>query len=238
MKRDSISYQAYQEMAHYYAHEINEKPYNAYYERPGIITLMPEVTDLRVLDAGCGAGFLCQWVIAHGAQEVIGVDFSENMISFAQQNADHRQQFRIHDLNERMEFVDSGSIDIVVSSLLLHYLNNIDAIFCEFYRVLRPGGKAVFSIHHPSMILEMHALKNYFNTQLLTDWWNTPSGKVKVDHYHRPLRDYVDAMRNAGFLIEMIEEPLPLPIVKDINKRDYDLLSTKPRFLFFRIVKP
>lgn len=238
MKKSSISYQAYQDMAHYYAHGVNEKPYNAYYERPGTLSLMPDVTGMRVLDAGCGAGFLSQWVVEHGASHVIGVDFSENMIEFANQKADSHQQFVVHDLNEPMDFIASESIDLVVSSLMLHYLSDLGAIFSEFHRVLRKNAKVVFSIHHPAMILDMHQLDNYFETQLLKDWWNTPTGKVEVSHYHRPLRAYTESIQKAGFLIEMIEEPMPLPIVQDISEETYTLLSTKPRFLFFRLVKP
>ena len=74
-----ISYEAYQQLADLYATAVNTKPTNAYYERPGTLSLMPDVNGMRILDAGCGAGFYAKWLVDHGA-DVIGLDFSENMI--------------------------------------------------------------------------------------------------------------------------------------------------------------
>ncbi|NSW52007.1 MAG: class I SAM-dependent methyltransferase [Anaerolineae bacterium] len=224
-------------MAHYYANEVNRKPYNALYERPGTISLLPDLNGLRVLDAGCGAGFMSKWVVDHGAHSVIGVDFSENMLAFANSNIDQRCQYHLHDLNQPMDFIQNEVVDLVVSSLTLHYLNDLDMIFSEFFRVLQRNGRVVFSIHHPSMILDMHQLENYFQTQYLKDWWNTPNGPVEVTHIHRPLRDYSEAIYKNGFLIEMIEEPMPLSSMQNIDPQAFQLLSTKPRFLFFRLVK-
>ena len=50
------AYDAYQELARAYADKIDTKPHNAYYERPAMLSLLPEVKDKKVLDAGCGFG--------------------------------------------------------------------------------------------------------------------------------------------------------------------------------------
>jgi hypothetical protein len=53
---DSVSLQSYEDMAEYYFSYVDQKPFNAYYERPATLSLLPDVTGKRVVDAGCAAG--------------------------------------------------------------------------------------------------------------------------------------------------------------------------------------
>ena len=66
-------------MAEYYFKYVDIKPFNAYYERPATISLLPQVRDQKVLDAGCAAGWYTKWLLEKGAS-VIALDFSPNMI--------------------------------------------------------------------------------------------------------------------------------------------------------------
>ena len=45
--------------------------------------------------------------------------------------------------------LQSGMFDVVTSSMILHYLKNLDAHFHEVRRILKSGGIYVFSCHHP-----------------------------------------------------------------------------------------
>ena len=51
----------------------------------------------------------------------------------------------------------------------------------------------------------------YFETVLLTDTWSKGGREFQVRFYHRPISAIVDALADAGFLIERIPEPLPDP---------------------------
>jgi SAM-dependent methyltransferase len=53
-----IARDAYERLASGYDREGETKPSNAYLERPATLSLLPDVDDERVLDAGCGAGHL------------------------------------------------------------------------------------------------------------------------------------------------------------------------------------
>ena len=57
----------YDAMAVDYAADNAESAFNAYYERPAMISLIGEVEGRRVLEVGCGAGPLTAWLVDHGA---------------------------------------------------------------------------------------------------------------------------------------------------------------------------
>src|SRR3982074_3620718 len=58
-------------------------------EHSSFLALLPNVQDLRVLDLGCGAGQLAQYLAARGAAEVHGVDVSRRMIDLARTERAH-----------------------------------------------------------------------------------------------------------------------------------------------------
>ena len=64
------AYDAYQELASAYAEKINTKPHNAYYERPAMLSMLPKIAGMHVLDAGCGPGVYAQELAARGAQVI------------------------------------------------------------------------------------------------------------------------------------------------------------------------
>jgi hypothetical protein len=53
MKNNPLAYEAYQELADAYAAKIDTKPHNAYYDRPALLSLLPDLEGKKVLDAGC-----------------------------------------------------------------------------------------------------------------------------------------------------------------------------------------
>lgn len=97
-----------------------------------------------VIDLGSGAGNDC-FVARHETGptgKVIGIDFTEAMISRARQNADgrgfHNVEFRQGDI-EQMPVHDNVA-DVVVSNCVLNLVPNKANVFREIFRVLKPGG--------------------------------------------------------------------------------------------------
>lgn len=97
-----------------------------------------------VIDLGSGAGNDC-FVARHetGAEgKVIGIDFTEEMIARARQNAEtrglHNVEFRQGDI-EAMPVSDNVA-DVVVSNCVLNLVPNKGQVFKEIARVLKPGG--------------------------------------------------------------------------------------------------
>lgn len=107
----------------------------------------------------------------------------------------------------------------------------------EFRRVLRRGGLLIMSVHHPE---DWHWLNrpNYFRTEQVTDEFELVGQLHRVQFYRRPLSATFKALRQAGFFIDEIAEPMPLPECKDVAPDAHEKLSTRPRFLYFRASNP
>ncbi len=104
---------------------MSHKPYNAYYERPATLSLLPKVEDKYVLDAGCAADWYINWLIENGA-EVTSIDFSPKMIEMTKGRVGEKAKILKADLNEPLDFMDDEEFDIVLSSLTLYYLKEWD----------------------------------------------------------------------------------------------------------------
>ena len=110
--------------------------------------LLPDFEGKAVLDLGCGYGWHAAYVIEHGALSVTACDISEKMIAAA------RQKNALPGIDYRCEaFEDSEfpaeSFDIIICSLMLHYLASYDEFLEKASRWLKRGGNLVFTVEHP-----------------------------------------------------------------------------------------
>ncbi|WP_370961360.1 GrpB family protein [Amycolatopsis sp. cg9] len=216
-----------------YAAHAEKSVTNAYYDRPAIVSLAGEVSGRRVLDVGCAAGHLSGLLAARGA-DVLGVDASAGMVAVARREFGAVARFEVADVTQPLSF-ESGSFDVITASLVLHYVKDWGPTLAEFRRVLKPGGVLVFSVHHPGEDWRWFSKENYFELELLEDEF--PAGQV-VRFYRRPLSWTFTAVREAGFSVDRLEEPMPTAEAEEADPKWAANLRTKPRFLYFRAVSP
>jgi ubiquinone/menaquinone biosynthesis C-methylase UbiE len=224
----------YDAMAEDYSADNATGSYNAFYERPATISLLGDVSGQRVLEIGCGAGPLTSWLVDHGAT-VTAMDVSSEMVRLARQRVADRATFVVANLEHPLAFASDGAFDLVVASLVLHYVKDWEAVLREFARVLRPGGEVVFSTHHPTMDWRLHSFDDYFAVKQVSEIWTKGSGDYEVTFWRRPLTAMTAAIAAAGFVITQLVEPQPVPELESLDPANYELLRTEPRFLFFRL---
>jgi SAM-dependent methyltransferase len=102
----------------------------------------------RILDAGCGTGRNLGPLLSAGTRAV-GIDFSHRMLRVARRRLENAPVAQA-DLEADLPF-GGGSFDAVLCALIGEHLNDLRAVFTEFYRALKPGGRLVFSVYHPRM---------------------------------------------------------------------------------------
>ncbi len=226
--------EAYQIIGQHYASRALDSVYNDYYERPAMYSLLGDVSGKRVLDAGCGPGSYAAWLVGQGA-DVVATDACPEMVDLAQARLGGSIEVRLADLSNLLDFIESGTVDLVLCALVLDYVEDWEGVFAEFRRVLVEGGCLVFSVHHPFFLdLKVNAQleDSYFSTQLLEEDW-LPFG-LTIPAYRRPLGSMTAALWQAGFLIEQIVEPQPTEECKAAYPEHYAQLSRHPVFLCFR----
>lgn len=238
MKDRPIAYEAWEELAEAYSAKVETKAHNALYERPATMSLLPEVKGLRVLDAGCGPGVTARWLLDHGA-EVVGLDASPKMVSLARERVGGKAQILEGDLGNPLDFLQDSSFDVIISSLAMSYVPDWQPIFTEFFCLLRPSGLLVFSAGHPFDDYYRFLDKaNYFEVEHIEETWSGFGFEVTVPFYRRPLSAMINPLIAAGFLLDRILEPRPLPEFKDVEPEDYDRLMRQPGFICIRARKP
>ncbi len=118
-------------------------------ELEGFRRLLLLRNESRVLEIGCGAGG-CAVHLAHTANvEITGIDINEKAIRQAEEvgeagRVSSRVQFLCLDASKRMPFED-GSLDAVFSNDALCHIADRGRVFDEWYRVLRPAGRMLFT---------------------------------------------------------------------------------------------
>jgi SAM-dependent methyltransferase len=220
-------------MADAYAADVEDGPYNAHYERPNTIALLGDVAGRHVLELGCGSGPLTAWLVDHGAT-VSALDVSPEMLRLAADRVGRAASLRVADAAHPLPFL-ANSFDLVVGSLVLHYIEAWEPVLREVRRVLRPSGTAVFSTHHPTMDWLAPPPEDDFPTTSVTEVWEKGTGEFEVTFWRRPLTAMTDAIATAGFVVERLVEPEPAPDLAESHPGAYATLRASPRFLFFRL---
>lgn len=199
---------AYERLAGVWSQTTDDGPFNGALERPALRRLIPmPLTGRVVLDAGCGSGAQCEWLLAAGA-DVIGVDLSPGMIAEAQRRCGGLGRFLVADLAEPLP-LEPESLDGVASSLALHYVKDLAVPLGSFAAALRPGGWLVVSLDHPFAPRLSSQRGGYFDTELVSDTWAKADIVVTQQFWRRPLSSTVGAFADAGFVLERVAEPQP-----------------------------
>ena len=117
--------------------------------------LLPLFADLprsaKILELGCGPGYLLEYLERNGFKNASGVDISEEQVALAQQK---RLRATVADVFATLESA-AGTLDAVVGIDLLEHFSKDEGIrLCDsIYRGLRPSGRVVVRTTNGSALL-------------------------------------------------------------------------------------
>jgi ubiquinone/menaquinone biosynthesis C-methylase UbiE len=225
----------YDAMASSYEQHVRGSAYNAHYERPALLSLLGNLQGKHVLDAGCGPGYYFPELVARGAT-IVGIDASEQMVALASRHSSGGVSVQRAVLGEPLPFLDHA-FDLVLCALAIHYVENQTAAFGEFFRVLKPGGVAVLSTHHPTHDWRAHG-GSYFDLRQETEVWKRDAVEYEVRYWRRPLTATCAAAADSGFLIERLVEPMPAESMREHWPDTWSKLQREPAFLLLQLLRP
>ncbi len=98
-----------------------------------------------VCDMGCGPGEVAAFLYSLGSH-VVGVDLSDGMIRKAKELSP-AIEFRYEEMTQ-LSFKENELAGIAAFYSIVHFkVDELEDVFAEFFRVLKPGGLLLFSFH-------------------------------------------------------------------------------------------
>ena len=94
---------SYEGIAARYAAAVDTKPWNADYERPALLSLLPSVTGAKVLDVGCGSGWYAEFLVGQGA-DVTAFDLNAEFVALTKGRVGTRARVLQADLTKPLSF--------------------------------------------------------------------------------------------------------------------------------------
>ena len=222
----------YDSFAAEYEEHAAVAPYNALYDRPATLRLLGDLEAKCVLDAACGPGLYIEELLARGA-EVFGCDAAPAMIDLARRRVGHRVPLRVHSLDDPFEWVEPATVDVVLCALAYHYVSNRIGFLTEAHRILRDDGALVISTHHPTADW-VRLGGSYFELCPVTETWKRG---WEITAWKTSLTELTEEFAAAGFLIERLIEPTPIPAMEASHPETFDRLSREPGFILFKLRK-
>jgi SAM-dependent methyltransferase len=176
--------------------------------------LLGDVWGRRVLELGCGAGQCSRWLASQGAA-VLGVDASFRQLQHSRRiDAATSIDVPVICATATVLPLAEHTFDLACSAFgALPFLVDVGPSLAEVRRVLKPGGRFVFSVVHPlsRMFPDNPSAEGLTVTRSYFD--RTPyveldaSGEPSYVEPHHTMSDWVEAITASGFVIHRMVEP-------------------------------
>ncbi|MDP6452183.1 MAG: class I SAM-dependent methyltransferase [SAR202 cluster bacterium] len=233
---------AYDEIADWYD-RIRSSEWNPSDKEGSLLELIGDVSGQYVCDLACGQGIISRLLTERGAQ-VVGVDISEKMLDIARRYESENSLgvTYIQDNAHELSNIPDESFDGVVCVWALMDIPDAEATLANVARVLRTGGWFVMCITHPCFCspdsgdavdgngVAVREVRHYFDEGFwVSDTSNPKSVRAKVGAHHRTLSAYLNAIIDAGLLLERVVEP------RGIDPVTGPVLRSRPTPLAFMV---
>jgi ubiquinone/menaquinone biosynthesis C-methylase UbiE len=148
----------------------------------------------KCLEIGCGTGKNTEWLQTK-AHQIIAVDFSNEMLNKAKEKVRNKSvNFIKADLNEDWNFA-ANDFDIIVFSLVLEHIENLESVFYKASKILKPSGFIYIG--------ELHPFKQYTGSKARFEIGKELTILTCFNHH---ISDYITAAKKYGFKAIDIEE--------------------------------
>jgi trans-aconitate methyltransferase len=171
----------------------------ALHAEPLVQSLNPQPGE-RILDLGCGDGFLTLRIAESGAR-LVGVDSSPQMVAAARERGVDAYCMS----GEALAFCEE--FDAVFSNAALHWMSDQDAVLSGVYQALKPGGRFVAECGgHGNIAAIRVALMAVLGPRGIS------VDRIENNNFFSPV-DYREALQDHGFQVEEITlVPRPTPL--------------------------
>ena len=188
---------------------------------------IPNRNDLRVLDLGSGTGFFTD-LLATSYNQVIGLDFSKEMLQFAQQSRNKRIIWLEADAHQIP--LQDESIDFIYSNLVIQWCEPLDVAIKEMLRVLKPGGLIIFTTLVDGTLHELKSswrqvdddqhVIDFKTEEQLAEYFNTEASSVLEHKCQDIILEYQNVIHLARELKGLGANHLPKKQNRGLSGKD------------------
>jgi 2-polyprenyl-6-hydroxyphenyl methylase/3-demethylubiquinone-9 3-methyltransferase len=154
------------------------------------------------IDAGCGSGRLARWLASQGCR-VTGVDAASNMIEAAVSLTRRAENPLPVEFTQVATIADlplyDASVDGVLCSSVLEYVDDPGRCLEEFARVTRPGGWLVVSVPNAASVIRWGQLATHRAGRILGRSWLS---FLNYSRHEYSSRSFQDVLQARGFAVE------------------------------------
>lgn len=179
-------------------------------QRDDDLGLLGELGGTKAIELGCGGAQFGIAVSKRGA-DVTGVDISEEQLAYARALAvEHDEEIEFVESSVTdMSTIPSDTYDLAFSAFAFQWVEDLRACFDEAHRVLKAGGKLVFSVDHPYYkIVDPETREftaSYFDDAPRREYSERFDAEMVI--HRRRIGETVALLTDAGFTVDAIREP-------------------------------
>lgn len=129
-------------------------PYRLHIEAYSVYDQLGDITGKSVVDLATGTGFYARALKKHGADRVVGVELSEQMVGIAQMAEQANPLGITYHLQDVTQFKADAPFDVALAVYLLHYnatKEGLEAMCQAIADNLKPGGRFITYILNPDV---------------------------------------------------------------------------------------
>lgn len=232
----------YDQFADQYAQYVKgkeEEAFSFYHDLmvPYLFQYIGDVTDLNVLDAGCGEGIISR-LLSDRSAKVTAIDVSPRLVALARaRDIQNRIVYQVHDLSQPLPQYND-TFDLVVSNLVLNDVPDYQGFAATLGAIIKPGGHLVLSLNNPYSAIVRGKVHNYFDSGAATLYVGLAKWGVEVYFYHRTFEEYITAFSDAGLLLKNLSDVQVTDKMRPEGSLPAPQHSSFPFLMVLEFVKP
>lgn len=198
---------------------------------PALLRMLGDVGGRRILDAGCGHGYLSGMLAAAGAQ-VTGVEPAQSLYDYATEK-EAREPLGIRYVQADLCRLPGlgGPFDAVVANMVFLDIPDWAGAMKACVAALAPGGLLVFSIIHPCFEQLGASWREHGEYRIREYFAEYEIPGPYASNFHRPLSAYLNELARLGCHLREMAEPALDPAIAAAAGRNAEAYVHLPNFL-------
>jgi ubiquinone/menaquinone biosynthesis C-methylase UbiE len=184
-----------------------------------------DITGKAVADIGCGTGRHWKKIFSRNPNHLVGYDVSSGMLGKLEEKFPAAETHLLE--NNRLSASADHSFDLIVSTLTVAHIQDLDEALKEWDRVLKPGGSVIITDYHPAALAKggkrtfkhkgkTWAVKNYIHPIEKIRQFTRQLGWTEMRFVERVIDDSVKGYYERQNALSLFEEYTDIPIIYGI----------------------